>query len=338
MNQAKGLVVEGANGSNNQASLAAIGNQLSGLISQAVDIGNTQVGNRYIFGGQQDSSPPMALQQSTGNTNGAVVYNGDNNKISMPVGPGSVNPSVDGINLTGSEVFGPVQTSGGQATLTVFNQLIAIQNQLLNGTPAQSNALGGSSTVSGTYTGAGTQEFEVKVTGVGASGTATAGQVTSAEYSTDGGTTWTNAAASTTAGNPSSVSLPGGVSLNIATNTGTAVGDTYTFAVENGTSGAVTDTNWLTNVGLGYISSAQTMQSNAEAELGTRESSYQMMQNLLSNANTTITTNLSNNDDTNMAVAETNYENSKNVYQAALDIGAQIIPLSLVNYLGSSSG
>jgi len=87
MTRAKELVIS-ADGSKSPDALQAIGQELDGLINSAIDIGNTQIGDRYLFAGQKDKTQPLERTTITDPLTGlaveVVVYNGDDNKISMP--------------------------------------------------------------------------------------------------------------------------------------------------------------------------------------------------------------------------------------------------------------
>jgi flagellar hook-associated protein 3 FlgL len=125
---------------NPPTSMKAIATEIDGLINQAVDIANTKMGNRYIFAGQNDSVQPFERQilnalPAPGDT---VIYSGDGNKISMPIKQGLADPSKDGVNLTGGEVFGPISTDGNN-TAKVFNDLIKLKNDLFADNPDFTN-------------------------------------------------------------------------------------------------------------------------------------------------------------------------------------------------------
>lgn len=120
MTSAKELTVK-AISTNTADSFKAIGSQIDGLINQAVATANKQMGDRYLFAGQSDKTQPFTRSGDT------FIYNGDNNKISMIIKPGSVNTDQDSINVTGKEVFGPA--------LEMLNHLVEIKNQLNTGNP-----------------------------------------------------------------------------------------------------------------------------------------------------------------------------------------------------------
>lgn len=409
--------------------LNTIGKQIDEMINQIVSIGNTKIGDRYIFAGQNDATQPFVrttiTDPNSNKTQEVVVYNGDSNKISMPIQAGAANPNQDSINLTGADVFGPVTNVYGKQTVSVLNRLLEIKSELgktsaisqtnsaggigavggtytlpgfatfdvrvdnvtggqvdaasysndggntwiavggagtsitagdpsvinlPNGvnfsvtasagnaakdvysfrvpqTPAivsQSNTTGGAATVTGVYTGSGITSYTLKITGKDA-----LGQITGADYSTDGGATW-GAVTSLVTGSPSTLSLPNGVSLNIASTVNNTVDDTYSFKLPQG-KGA--DAKWLSNVATQTVQDDHDMQLKAQTQLGTRMAMYEMAANVMQNQNLTITTDLANNEDIDMAKAITDFNTSKTVYEAALSVGAKIMTKSLVDYI-----
>lgn len=266
MIKAKQLVVS-ADNTKSTSDLNVIGKQIDELINQVVSIGNRQIGNRYIFGGQNDSTQPFVRttvkDPNSGKTREVVVYNGDNSKISMPLQQGAVNAVQDSVNLTGSEVFGPTTNVYGQQTVDVLNHLLEIKNELTKTSAvSQTNPNGGVGTVGGNYTGVGYQNFDVRVDAVAA------GKVTGASYSLDGGNTWTAvpAASINSAGDPTVISNLGnsGVNFSIAASasntahTTGSTGDVYSFRVpqvafslnpSNASGGAATLTGTYTGTG-----------------------------------------------------------------------------------------
>ncbi|MDF2636172.1 MAG: flagellar hook-associated protein 3 [Pelosinus sp.] len=131
----------GADGTKPIDSLNTIASEIDGLIEQAISIGNTKIGDRYVFSGQMDKTEPLkrttVTDPVTGKVQDVVVYNGDINKISMQIKQGGINPSNDSINLTGVDVFGPLKTIAGSTSpvLDVFNQLIALKEELAKPNP-----------------------------------------------------------------------------------------------------------------------------------------------------------------------------------------------------------
>ena len=343
MTRARELVVS-ADGTKSPDSIQAIGKELDGLIDAAVSIGNTQIGDRYLFAGQMDKMKPLERQTITDPVTKqqveVVTYNGDTNKISMPSQTGLVNPVQDSVNLTGVEAFGPAQnytdTVTGKTTVTLksLNDLIKIKNELLKNTGAsgvsKSNADGGAATVGGTYTGEGYQDVVVRISAV------TNGTVSGTEFSLDGGTTWNTAENSTFPTfrlSDSTVTPPvaTGITIRIADDIANTTGDTYAFHVPK--TDVVPDSDWMSSVGLQYVASGHDCILQAQTSIGARSASYEMISNMLLANNTTITSNLSANEDLDIPKAIIAFKNSENVYNAALAVGSKIMPQSLVDFL-----
>jgi flagellar hook-associated protein 3 FlgL len=335
MIRAKELVVS-ADSTKSPDAMKAIGKELDGLINSAIDIGNSQIGDRYLFAGQMDKTQPLTRTTITDPVTKqqveVVVYNGDDNKISMPTKNGLVDPTQDSVNITGIKAFGPkqdyVDTSTVPATTTTtlqsFNDLLRLKNEFLKTSAvSQSNSTGGAATVGGTYTGTGFQDVTLRIT-------ATAGAVTAADFSTDGGTTWT--AATADASVPPIFTLgTTGVTTQITTAAGNATGDSYAFHVPYSTN--VPDINWMSSVGTQMVDDVHSYMLQAQTELGARSSSYTMIQNMLDDNNTTITDYLSANEDLDIPKAIIEFKNSEAVYNAALSVGSKIMPKSLVDFL-----
>ena len=173
VSQAKSIVVRAIE-PNSEIGYASAAKQLDGIINQAIQVANTQIGDRYLFAGQMDKTQPfqrVLLEDPTGQSNlkvDTVVYYGDDKKISMVTQSGLPNVARDGINLTGIDVFGRVgstPTQYGQATTDVFNMLIRVKEELeKTAAVTKTNSLGGTLDVDGGYTGpAEYQDFAVKI-------------------------------------------------------------------------------------------------------------------------------------------------------------------------------
>ena len=121
-------VIDASDISNSPTSMQAIGVEVDNMINEIVrNIGNAKIGDRYLFAGQMDKTEPFSREGDV------ITYHGDNEKISMPIAPGLANPNLDSVNLTGMDLFGLDQESGG---LKILNDLIEIKNRIMSGTPA----------------------------------------------------------------------------------------------------------------------------------------------------------------------------------------------------------
>ncbi|MBP2640616.1 MAG: flagellar hook-associated protein 3 [Firmicutes bacterium] len=141
-------LVTSVDGSKPTDALNAIGQEVDGLVDTIVQMGNSEIGDRYLFSGQMDKTLPlerkMITNTDTGETVEVVVYKGDNNKISMPLQNGLVDPNKDSVNLTAIEVFGPaemintINENGNPTmvtTLSVLNNLLQVKNELMKASP-----------------------------------------------------------------------------------------------------------------------------------------------------------------------------------------------------------
>jgi len=211
----KEQVVQASNGTNPQTAVQTIGESIDNLINQMISIGNSQVGGRYIFAGQNDKTVPFTRIGDD------IFYSGDNQKISIPIHPGIATPSQDSVNLTGEDVFGP--------DLKILNDLIEIKNRLMSGTPE--------------------------------------------------------------------------------------------------------DQQWLSATGVENIEIAHNQMLQSHTQLGTRMSMYEMAKNMLDGNYNIIAEDQATNDSIDIAKGIIDYKNAENVYKTALQIGARIMPMSLVDFL-----
>jgi flagellar hook-associated protein 3 FlgL len=98
LQRARELAVQGANQTLGPEETTSLANEVDQLLDHAMQLANTQNGDRYIFGGFNTRTPAFNFTDSTKT---AWVYNGDNGDILRAVAPG-VKLSV---NVTGDRVF-----------------------------------------------------------------------------------------------------------------------------------------------------------------------------------------------------------------------------------------
>jgi flagellar hook-associated protein 3 FlgL len=102
------------------------------LIQQAVDVLNAKDGNQYLFGGTASGQPPYSVTTDAGGNVTGVTYQGNASVSQSQISANStVSVNVPGENNTGSGPRGVVSDSRYGADL--FNHLISLQNNLLNG-------------------------------------------------------------------------------------------------------------------------------------------------------------------------------------------------------------
>lgn len=125
LHRARELAIQGANDSTSNVDKAAIANEVSQLIDQAVSVGNSTYAGQYVFSGSNVNTPPFAL---VGNPPTSYTYSGDAKEIrrlfnnqSGQADPTGLPPCIV-VNTPGDATFGPILTS-----------LIALRNALTGG-------------------------------------------------------------------------------------------------------------------------------------------------------------------------------------------------------------
>ena len=91
--------------------------------------------------------------------------------------------------------------------------------------------------------------------------------------------------------------------------------------------------DFLSKDAIAWIDSGHDRLLQAQTELGTRYSMYELAQRMLEDNYVTITGDIAANEDIDMAKAIIDFKNSENVYRAALAVGARVMPVSLVDFL-----
>jgi flagellar hook-associated protein 3 FlgL len=109
--------------------LGALADRVDQLLAEAVDIANTKLNGKYLFGGTQTLDPPFTLAADhsavTANPNGIT------GSVAYPVGEGSTQV----VNIDGQEAFQGTQ---------IFDLMIQLRNSMRSGAPpsaAQGNGV-----------------------------------------------------------------------------------------------------------------------------------------------------------------------------------------------------
>lgn len=112
--KANEYIVQAANDTYSAEDRAAIAEQIDKMIDQVVDLANSSVGDKYIYAGTKNSSPPFKRDGDT------IIYSGDTNEVRREVLAGT-DYRIDspGITTSGTPgVFGTA-TDKGDGTYTV---------------------------------------------------------------------------------------------------------------------------------------------------------------------------------------------------------------------------
>jgi len=97
MTEIKKIAADNVSGNGTQAERDAVGDSLDALKKQLIDMGNTEYGGQYVFGGYQNDQPPF-------NSDGS--FNGSEDELSIEVAQGARVP----VTLKGGE---PLRGTGG---------------------------------------------------------------------------------------------------------------------------------------------------------------------------------------------------------------------------------
>ncbi len=84
--RAKEIAVQMANGAQSAATRSNMAIEVSHLLDQAISLGNTQVGGKYIFAGYQTGTAPFTKMNN--GTIDTAQYNGEGNDFQVAIGQG----------------------------------------------------------------------------------------------------------------------------------------------------------------------------------------------------------------------------------------------------------
>lgn len=134
LHRSKELAVQGANFTNDQGGLNAIAVEIDQIINQMVQLGNTSIGEKYLFGGKATDAAPFTR------TGEDITYNGNapatNWQRQVEVSRGVVlSVNINGENLLGNATIAvpgspPTFAAGSNG---VFETLVELRQNLLNG-------------------------------------------------------------------------------------------------------------------------------------------------------------------------------------------------------------
>jgi flagellar hook-associated protein 3 FlgL len=119
LQRAKELAVLGANDTNSDTNRESLALEVDELINQAVQLGNTQIGGRYVFSGMRTDTPPFSR------TGDVIAYNGSpaneswQRQVEISQGV-TVTVNINGETLLGNDA----------AVGSVFNVLLGLRNDL----------------------------------------------------------------------------------------------------------------------------------------------------------------------------------------------------------------
>lgn len=99
MQRVRELTTQAANGTISSSDRQSIAAEVEQLLNQLVSIGNSRRGDRYLFGGTENSISPFELVEDAGGTR--IVYRGNHESLSVEVAPGVTTA----LNVPGDSIF-----------------------------------------------------------------------------------------------------------------------------------------------------------------------------------------------------------------------------------------
>jgi len=139
---ARTLAAQGVTGTQTAQTRTELAQQVGAIQSELISIANTQVGNRYVFGGDAYTSEPYQADTVNPDTGGGVVQltvTQATRQVQDPLG------NTFSVDLTAQQIFDDQNPDGTPAVDNVFtavNQLrVALQNNDVTGIQTQLTAL-----------------------------------------------------------------------------------------------------------------------------------------------------------------------------------------------------
>ena len=134
LQQVRELTINGMNSSMSQQDLNSLADQVGSLKEQLLDTANTKIDGKYVFAGFQEDVQPFVANPAYDPVLDPrpVLYQGDDNAISLEVAPGQTLQ----VNLTGNSLFLGDANNDGVADpgkVDIFATLTQIEESLRTG-------------------------------------------------------------------------------------------------------------------------------------------------------------------------------------------------------------
>lgn len=339
-----------ANGTNTPNDLAAAGQAVDSLIQQMITIGNSQLGDRYVFSGQADKTQPFI----TGTVTDRVDVKTLDAKQADAFGTDQMLTLTDTttndtyyLNTKNGSLFtkdyvdnGYKKTLADHASDTTANIKAAV---------AGSAAGTLNKFTSTTFTPPTTQSQQFMIDNFNKNGTVIGtNSFTSTINSNNLKFSTSNKNVVTYAGDNVKISMPiqngdATPSRDSVNSTGVDLFGTDIFG------GAGTelinnlyeisahmksgDYKWLSSDGITLANNAHNQVLNAETEVAARKANYDLTKTAMENQNTQIQTDVTNNSAADIAELIVNLQTTQTLYNMSLQVGSKILPKSLADYL-----
>jgi flagellar hook-associated protein 3 FlgL len=134
LRRADDIAIQGQQGLSQPDERTVLAGELRDIAERLYDLGNSQDGTSYVFGGKANTSPPLVENPPSGDP---VGYAGDHEAVELPAAPGTMAV----VGVTGQELFNFADPGTGQRAVTgvakdVFQVLYDLAGQLEAGDTA----------------------------------------------------------------------------------------------------------------------------------------------------------------------------------------------------------
>jgi len=328
-----------ANGTNQTVDLQATATDVNGMLQQIVTDANSQVGTRYVFSGQSDTTMPFSI--SSGKIDRGLTKTLDEHQTSFfggtKVGGVSQMLTMTGsdnqeyyVDMTSKNIYTKDFVDNGYKDAIAKGQTAVAATDAVGTVPAASTV--------GTYF---TQTGKL-VTPAPVALTTTAGTTLSFQTISQYVVTYHGDDKKISMPVQNGQSDPVRDSVNVTGNevfgstdifggsAGSSVlNDLYTMQAKM-TAG---DSSWVSSNGLTLTSNARNSVLGAQSTAASRASVYRDLQSTMENQATTITGDITNASATDVASLVVQLKTAETLYNMSLSVGSKILPKSLADYL-----
>jgi flagellar hook-associated protein 3 FlgL len=311
MQRVRELTLQSGDGSYDKTQLYSIQTEVEQLKDELMQIGNTEIDGRYIFGGDSTINIPFS------NNNGFIMYNGSNKGLSKELSQGV---NID-IAAVGNE-FSIDSSNEGNMNSLFANNTAVIKSEVSSGDIAISGAYdiskGNNSIHMEVLSVVNKEASSVRVTITNSDGTSTINTMTPQNGELD-------------------LTSQLGIKISIGDSMDNKAGNTYDFDVKPSVMDEIT--NNLKNGKdatefIGQVDNKIDKLLTMRADCGAIQNRLDTMKSKNEDQSLNLKELLSKTSEVDIVEAYIQYSTLKNVYTASLKTGAGIIQPSLLDYLG----
>lgn len=327
---------------------AAIGTEVTKLIQEVVSQGNSQIGGRYLFSGQMDSTQPFTL--STNKVDRGLAKTLDDTQSAFFNDTAKVGNLSQMLSMTGSDgnsYYLNTETGNVYTSDFVNSGYKDVKNKTGHGDTVAAGDQVGNIAVPTTPAGFAAKYFNPKdgsllttpQTALSASGTSvtfTFDTIQQQVVTYNGDNNRLSMVKQNGAINTSidSVNVTGqdmfGSKDIFGSSAGTAtLNDLLTVAAKMNAN----DSKWLSSDGITLSNNAHTSMVDSEASLAARTTVYNDASTTLDTQKTLITTDITNVSATDVSALAVKLMTAQTLYNMSLSVGSKILPKSLADYL-----